>query len=256
MIKMFKGFLKHINNIIEASQIIFEIIDARYPENTRNFELERKIMRKGKKIIIIINKSDLVEKEKLEKIKQLQKNKFRTIFVSAKNKDGINLIRKEIGMMKKPLTIGIIGYPNTGKSTLINAIAGKGKGRVKTSSKAGLTRGLQRIKLSEGVYILDSPGIIPQKKEESDLFFVNSKNPNQLKDIEGTAIKLIREIGLEKITNYFEIENKNDEEKILEEIAKKQNLLSKGAKPDTQKAARYLLEKYHKTNFENKKTKK
>ncbi len=250
---MFKGFLKHVNNIIDASNLIFEIIDARYPEKTRNFELEKKILKKGKKLIIIINKSDLVEKEKIEndKEKLFNKTRFRTIFVSAKNKTGINLIRKEIGMAKKgnSLTIGIIGYPNTGKSTLINSIAGKGKGRVATSKKAGLTRGLQRIKISDGIYLLDSPGIIPRKKEETDLFLVNSKNINQLKDLEGTAYKIIQEIGLDKMIQYFRIKKVSDEEEFLEELAIKQNLLKKGALPDTIKSARFLLERYQKNEL-------
>lgn len=249
---MFKGFLKHVNNIITESDIIFEILDARYPEETRNYNLERKIRKLGKKLILIINKADLVEKEVLEKQKEelIKKTKLRIIFVSAKKKEGINLIRKEIGMAKKQqtLTVGIIGYPNTGKSTLINSITGTGKGKVATSKKAGLTRGLQRIKISEGIYLLDSPGIIPQK-EESDLFLVNSKNINQIKDIEATAFRIIKELGIEKITNYFKIKNVTDEEELLIEIAKKQNLLKKGGKPDSQKAARYLLEKYHRTEI-------
>ncbi|MDD3083611.1 MAG: 50S ribosome-binding GTPase [Candidatus ainarchaeum sp.] len=247
---MFKGFLKHINNVINESDIIFELIDARYPEKTRNYELEKKIIKKRKKLVILINKSDLVEKEKIEEEKEKLKKtiKAKIIFVSGKNKKGINLIKKEIGILKtkRTLIVGIIGYPNTGKSTLINSITGKGKGKVATSKKAGLTRGLQKIKLNEGVYLIDSPGIIPRKKEESDLFLVNSKNPNQIKDIEGVAFKIIKELGIENIKKYFKIIEKCNEEELLEIIAKKQNFLLKKAKPDTTKAARYLLEKYQK----------
>lgn len=250
---MFKGFMKHINNLIDACDLIFELVDARHPEETRNYIIEKKILKKRKKLIILINKSDLVSKETLEKNKiELKKNiNVKILFISGKNKDGINLIRKEINIAKKnkTITIGIIGYPNTGKSTLINSITGKRKGKVKTSKKAGLTRGLQKIKLSEGTYLIDSPGIIPKKKEEGILFIVNSKNPNQIKDLEGTAFQLIRELGLEKIKKHFKINEECNEENLLELIAKKQNFLLKKAQLDTMKAARYLLEKYQKNEL-------
>ena len=48
---MFKGFMMHINNVIDACDLIFELVDARHPEETRNYEIEKKILRKKKKLI-------------------------------------------------------------------------------------------------------------------------------------------------------------------------------------------------------------
>ncbi|NMA44393.1 MAG: GTPase RsgA [Candidatus Diapherotrites archaeon] len=251
---MVSGFFKHIYFLIKESDLVLEILDARHPEKTRNYELEQKIIHQGKKLLLIINKSDLVEKKEIEKIKQkIQKEtKMKVIFVSAKNKDGINMIRREINAAKgkkEKYTVGIIGYPNVGKSTLINSLAGKGKGRVATSRKAGLTRGMSKVKITEGVYLIDSPGIIPREnQDEFDLFLVDSKNPNQLKDLEKNALKLITHTGIEKICKIFEIKYKKEmgEEETLEEIGKKKHLLKSGGEADTKKAARFLLEKYQK----------
>ncbi len=250
--KMFKGFLKHLNEVVNESDLVFELLDSRFPEKTRNIELERKIKQKKKKLIFIINKADLIRKKEAEEKKRELEKKAKTIFVSAKEKEGINLLRKEIGLAKKnkeKITIGIVGYPNMGKSTLINALSGKRKGKTKVSSKAGYTRGMQKIRIGEGIYLIDSPGIIPKKADEKELFLVNAKNPNQLKDIEGTAYKLMEELGKEKIKNYFEIKKELGEEELLEEIAIKKNFFLKKAEPDTMKAARHLLEEYQKNNL-------
>ena len=253
------GFMKHITELIRQSDLIIEVLDARHPEKTRNITLEKMVEEKGKKLLMIMNKADLIEKKEAEEKKASLSGKIgeKVIFVSALEKDGINMIRREITQAQKEkwrtgkgneFTIGIIGYPNVGKSTLINALAGKGRGRVATSKKAGLTRGITRIKITEGIYLIDSPGIIPFKENEFDLFLVESKNPNQLKDVETVATKLIQQLGKEKIAKTYEIELEKiegkDEEEILEEIAKKKNLLMKGGKGDQLKAARELLEKY------------
>ncbi len=254
---MAKGFMQHISSLIKQSNLIIEVLDARYIEKTRNYGLEKAAIEQGKQLLLVMNKADLVEDKKVLEARKAElekEGKGRVIFVSALEKDGMNMIRREIGMgsqkRNQPITIGIIGYPNVGKSTLINSLAGKGRGRVPTSRKAGLTRGITRVKITEDIYLIDSPGIIPFGDEEFDLFLVESKNANQLKEPETIAVKLIQTLGKEKIGKFYGISEETiaekDEEELLEEIAKKRNMLTKGGGGDASKAARDVLERYQK----------
>jgi len=229
-----KKFWRTVNEVIKQSDIILEVIDARFPELTRNIEIEDKI--KGKHLVIVVNKCDLVEKSTMEDYAKKYKG---VIFVSAKDRLGTTILKKKIiGLAKKPQNIvGIVGYPNTGKSSIINSLAGRRA--AKTSPQSGFTKGKQLIKMTRSVSLLDTPGVLPYKeKDEIKHALTSSKDFTRIKDPDIVALELI-ELKKERIKKHYQIDC-DDSEDIFEQIGIKLKKLKKAGEID-EKATAYAI---------------
>ncbi|MBS3097475.1 50S ribosome-binding GTPase [Candidatus Woesearchaeota archaeon] len=231
------SFGRVVNEVIEKSDIVLEILDARFIEETRN----RRIENKAKILIHVINKCDYVGKEYLDQIKKELKN---CVFVSATKHFGITLLRKKIRQLanKKMPIVGVVGYPNVGKSSIINTL--KGKGSAKTSPEAGYTKGKQYLRIGNDFLMIDTPGVIPkEKRKEEELVLIGAKNPYTIKDPDLAVLKLIKNHpGL--VEKRYQVETKEDEEETIEDIALKLNLKKKGNKPDIDRASRKILQEW------------
>ena len=239
--------------IIENSDIILEILDARFPQETRNIQFEEEIKQKGKKIIYVLNKSDLIINKKPDILKEL----FPYALVSVTSRKGIKDLRNKIKIEAKKISrekekdfnerviVGIIGYPNTGKSSLINSLIGRSSAGV--GSDAGFTKNLQKIKLSENIVLIDSPGIIPEKEYSS----INSekisrhtklgaRSYSQVKEPEIVIADLMKEYS-EALENFYKIDAEGDSEKLIEELGKRKGFRKKGGEVDEDKTSRIII---------------
>lgn len=231
------SFWKHVNKVIKEAEIIIEVLDARMVEETRNVELEDKVQKERKIILYVFNKCDLVSENKLKTIK----NKLKpSVFISSKDKLGTTILKKKILELSKgkSTTVGIVGYPNVGKSSLINALSGKGA--AKTSSESGYTKGFQKIRVDPRILLLDTPGVLPNKeKDQAKHAKTGALSYGKIKDVETAALKLIEDES-EMIKQHYKIDGE-DEEEVLEQIAFKFKKLSAGGKANLEVAARMLL---------------
>ena len=237
-----------MKKVTEASDIIIEVLDARFPQDTRNIEIEELLKKKGKRIIYALNKADLIDKE--------QKTGLRpSVLVSCKNRTGIKQLRDKIkieannmGRTSRKMdriSVGVIGYPNTGKSSLINLLIGKSS--AKTASEAGFTKGIQKLKLTSDIVLLDSPGVIPEKEYSSintDAISkhakVGARTYDKVRDPEMIVTNLMREYaGI--IEEHYNIKANEDTEILLEELGRRINFLKKGGVVDTDRTARLIL---------------
>ncbi len=152
-----------LKEVIRKADILLEVVDARFPDETRNSEVERDIARSKKPFIIVLNKCDLVSKETIEKTKSRLSQIAPTVFVSCKKRFGATMLRHKIletaGIKGRDILVGSLGYPNTGKSSVINSVSGKHKAG--TSPISGHTKGVQLVSAGSRIMFMDTPGVIP-----------------------------------------------------------------------------------------------
>ncbi len=118
-----------VKDVINKADVLLEVVDARFPDETRNSEVEKEIIRLKKPFIIVINKCDLVSKEKLDKTKSRLSRIAPTVFISSKDRSGTTMLRHQIlasaCIKGRDILVGTLGYPNVGKSSVINGVTGR-----------------------------------------------------------------------------------------------------------------------------------
>eukprot|EP00927_Polykrikos_kofoidii_P071033 TRINITY_DN67370_c0_g1_i1.p1 TRINITY_DN67370_c0_g1~~TRINITY_DN67370_c0_g1_i1.p1 ORF type:complete len:702 (+),score=153.88 TRINITY_DN67370_c0_g1_i1:64-2169(+) len=242
--------------VVDSSDVLVFVLDSRDPMGTRNQVLERELRknRPHKHIILLLNKVDLVPTWVSRKWIQVLMKEFPTLafHASITNPFGknalLNLVRQFGNLMKekKHVTVGMLGYPNVGKSSVINTM--KKKKVCKSAPVPGETKVWQYIALTRKIYLLDCPGIVP---------------PTQ-RDFEGDAAKLLKGVVraeriqrpsdyisevLTRVKRHYLVQKYKlpeettwvDAEDFLNIIGKKMGKLLKGGDPDIETAARVVL---------------
>lgn len=250
-------FWKIVDKVIYESDIILEVIDARMPNLTRNKKVEDRIRRKRKFLILVINKSDLItRKMRMNFLREFKSKEI--IFVSCKRRIGISALKEMIfklakkGRQWKYIKVGVIGYPNTGKSSVINVLVGKSVAR--TSPVAGLTRGVQWLRGEDNIMFYDTPGVIPlDDRDEIEQALMSVIDPNKIVNKTLAAIRIIElflDYNKRSLEKFYDVKIETDDTfEILLEIGKRKNFLTKGGKVDEVRTALTIIRHWQRGNL-------
>lgn len=246
---------------IKLIDLVIELVDARIPVSSRNPDIDE--LGKNKSRMILLNKADLAEDKWNDAWAEYFREKgFFVVKLNSKKGGGLKSIQGVIqeackekmerdrkrGILNRPVRAMVVGIPNVGKSTFINALAGKAC--AKTGNKPGVTKGKQWIRLNKQVELLDTPGILWPKFEDQKvglrLAFIGSIK-DEILNTEELAAELIKFLNANYpgvLEEKYNVEPSDDAYVMLAGIARSRNCLLKGSELDTEKAALLLLDDF------------
>lgn len=246
---------------IKLIDLVIELVDARVPMSSRNPDIDE--LGKNKARLILLNKADLAEEKQNDAWVEYFKAKgFSVVKVNSKKGGGIKSIQGVIqeackdkierdrkrGILNRPVRAMVVGIPNVGKSTFINALAGKAC--AKTGNKPGVTKGKQWIRLNKNIELLDTPGILWPKFEDQTvglrLAFIGSIKDEILntEELATEIIQFLKKYYVGVLAEKYAIIEADDPYQCLADIAKSRHCLLRGNELDTAKAATLLIDDF------------
>lgn len=263
LIQWFPGHMTKTKRMIEdhlkAVDVVAELLDARIPQSSANPMVEELV--KGKPRIVILNKADLADPREADLWISYYKKKGISVVPmtvgNGKNKKKLlSLIRetaepilsrwRKRGLKNRSVRLMILGIPNVGKSSLINFLAGKASTR--TANTPGHTRGKQWVRLSDGLDLLDTPGVLWPKFDDQtaalrlaatgaiagDVFNPDEVVPVLLSSLAETAPQVLKDVyGIDDVNR--------DPQLLLEDAGRRRGCLLPGGAIDYDRAEMAVL---------------
>jgi len=233
-----EDYWKVVQKVIKNSDIILEVVDARFPKDSRNHKVEDLVKKLGKKLVIVMNKADLVPESFLKKVVRKFSREYPTVYLSAQKRHGTRNLFKLINKLRagKSVKIGVVGYPNVGKSMIINIL--KGKHSAYVSPIPGYTKGIQYIRIAKGILLIDTPGVAPIKGKRG-LAVKCAVDINKVSDpieLVKELLKILSEKNKKAFKELYKIDIK-DPDSFVKKVAEKYNFKIKGGILDLRRAA-------------------
>ena len=245
-----KRIYSELLKVIDASDVLCEILDARDPLGTRCAYLEYFIKKNcpHKHIIYILNKCDLVPiYVTAAYIKHLSKFyptiAFHASITNPFGKPALFQILRQFDALhkdKKNISVGFVGYPNVGKSSVINSL--KKTKCCKAAPIPGETKVWQYISLTKRIYLIDCPGVVYEEgQSEIDKVLKNVVRAEKIEEPMIFVQGILDRVHPEILKKIYKVDNWVDCEDFVKQCAKKYGKLVKGGDPDYKATAKIIL---------------
>lgn len=242
-----------MRKIMPQIDLMIEVLDGRIPFSSENPMLAQ--LRGDKPCIKVLSKCDLAD-PLMTKVWQGYLEQDKGVKTIALTTDAPERMKELLVLCKqmvpnkassvKNIQAMIMGIPNVGKSTLINHLAGRLI--AKTGNEPAVTKMQQRIKLDQGIVLLDTPGVLWPKLENQHggyrLAVTGAIKETAVNndDIAMYAVAYLREAYPESLRARYQLEAlSRDDVTLLEAIGRKRGCLRSGGMVDLDRAAKILL---------------
>ncbi|KAL2803707.1 guanine nucleotide-binding protein-like 3 isoform 2 [Daubentonia madagascariensis] len=263
-----KLYCQELKKVIEASDVVLEVLDARDPLGCRCPQVEEAIVQHGqKKLVLVLNKSDLVPKENLESwLNYLKKELPTVVFKASTNLRDKGKITKYVKVKKKAapfkskicfgkeglwkllggfqetfgkaIQVGVIGFPNVGKSSIINSL--KQERICNVGVSMGLTRSMQVVPLDKHITIIDSPCFILSPLNSSTALALRSPASIEVIKPMDAASAILSQADTRQVVLKYTVPDYKNSLEFFTVLAQRRGLHQKGGSPNVEGAAKLL----------------
>uniref|UniRef100_A0A0A9YF83 Guanine nucleotide-binding protein-like 3 homolog n=1 Tax=Lygus hesperus TaxID=30085 RepID=A0A0A9YF83_LYGHE len=274
-----KAYYREFKKVVSSADVILEVVDARDPLGTRCKQVEQAVQDSAgqKRLVIVVNKADLVPREVLDKWLKYLRGSFPTVpfkastqtqtshlgrkkFAKSRHRAanqsvnvsscvGAELLMSLLGNycrnkgIKTSITVGIVGLPNVGKSSIINSL--KRSRACNVGATPGVTKVMQEVQLDSKIKLLDCPGLVfaasTGDQTDSTVALRNAIKVEALEDPFIPAMAILQRATKAQMMEQYDIGDYETPQEFFALKAKRQGKFKKGGVVDPEAAARELI---------------
>ncbi|KAF7822741.1 nuclear/nucleolar GTPase 2 [Senna tora] len=236
--------------VIDSSDVVVQVLDARDPQGTRCYHLEKHLKEncKHKHMVLLLNKCDLVPAWATKGWLRVLSKEYPTLAFHASinksfGKGSLLSVLRQFARLKsdkQAISVGFIGYPNVGKSSVINTL--RTKNVCKVAPIPGETKVWQYITLTKRIFLIDCPGVVYHNNDsETDIVLKGVVRVTNLHDAAEHIGEVLKRVKKEHLERAYKIREWDDDNDFLIQLCKASGKLLKGGEPDLMTAAKMVL---------------